>query len=269
MITALTLADLMPAQMAFTPEQMRVVVENVMAGARNEWVKLARARFHRTLQDYLDGLQPVELGDGYAAVALVGDLALMLENGAPRIDMRDTLLGPNVPVAGPGQRGKHRNKEGGFYRAIPFRHQVPGTQGVGGGAVMGSQYFKSVPDMAGQLQKQLGRAVHAAAKQLTASKGMPGGGTRWGGRLPAGTGGAGLLRPHHTTDIYAGMVRQSKTYGKATQNTYTTFRTISTNSAPETWIRPPTEGAHLVNDVVAYVEENASKAFLAVLGGPP
>jgi hypothetical protein len=179
--------------------------------------------------------------------------------------MHDTLLGPNVPVVGPGGgKGKRMSTDGHYYRAIPFRHQGPETSGQGGGVPMGAQYH--VRGSADQLR--LGRAVMGAARQLAATRGSPGGPVKYGGRLAAGTGGVGKLKPHHTTDIYAGMVRQEKTYRSATQSTYTTFRIISSKH-PEKWLHPGLAGVHIVDDVVSHVERIAPAAFLAAAWGGP
>lgn len=264
---------------AMDPEVIQQALLAIMDGAWAFWVQQAGLRFHSTRRDYQAGIQPVQaIQGGGAMVVLAGQLPNLLENGMAAFDQHDTLLGPNVPTVPVGQRGKHRNKAGGFYRAIPFRHQVPGTLGVGGGAPMGSSYEGVVADAVA-----LGRAVHAAAKRLAPTTGQPGGpvSTARGGRLPAGTGGAPLLRSQprrmmvggqvrtaapHAVDIYAGMVRQQKTYGRATQNTYMTFRTIST-SQPDKWLHPGLEPAHLADEVSRYVDRVAPAALWAVLNG--
>ena len=257
--------DLIPAELgiALSPAVVQEVLTDVMASARHHWVTEAGKRLHATAGDYVGGLQEVVVEGTTATLALTGAFPVMLEEGAPAYDMHDTLLGPNVPVAGPGGRGKHPRKGGGFYRSVPFRHQTPGTLGVAG-APMGNQYGRGLPD-AGTTQSALGKAVHAAARRLAPTTGMPGGGTKWGGRLPDGVGGAGLLKPHHTTDIYAGMVRQQKTYGRATQNTYTTFRTISDGKMGG-WIHPGITGVHILDSVVQHVEDIAGRAFVAAAG---
>jgi hypothetical protein len=261
------------------PEVLAQVAFDVMDAARDFWIKRAGERLHMTSRDYINGIQPVEMAPGMASVALLGTLPNMVENGAGPFDMHDTLLGPNVPVAGPGQKGKHKNAKGGYYRAIPMRHQGPDTAGKGGGAPMGSQYFKSLPaSLAKTLQADLGRAVYKKASRLKASTTMPAG--TYGpvkpntpGRLPAGTGGAGLLKAHptmvggrmtapHSTDIYAGMIKQSKTYAAATQSQYTTFRIIS-DSVPDKWIHPGMDAVHLADEVQRYIETVAPKAILA------
>lgn len=256
-VTAPTLLVPPELTMALSPEATDQVLGDVMASARAFWITMAGRKLGPGAADYIDAIQEVEQAPGVASITLLGDRAVQMEQGQESYDMRDTLLGPQVPVAQPGQRGKRVNAKGGFYRAIPFRHQTPGTSGVAA-APMGSAY--------GPPGAALGKSIHKAAKALTATTSQPGGGTKWGGRLPAGVGGVGLLKPHHKTDIYAGMVRQEKTYRGATQNTYMTFRTIST-SVKTGWIHPPVPGANLADAVMKHVEDLMPKAFLAAVEG--
>jgi hypothetical protein len=180
----------------------------------------------------------------------------IVENGMAELDLHDTLLGPNVPVVPIGERGKHEREDGGFFRAIPFRHATPGTKGAVGPA-MGDPYrgHDAVAD-----SKKLGTEVYAQAKELLPTRTDPyTGKTQQGERLPAGL--APLLKPHHATDIYAGMIREEKTYERATQSQYVTFRTISTGSPG--WVRPATPGAHYAEQVAQFVARIAPQAFEA------
>lgn len=242
---------------------IHAVMQNVMDGARAEWVKLAGSRLESSRRDYLNGIQKVEIKDFSATVALVGLVPNLVENGMDAFDMHATLLGPDVPVVpwGSGQKGKHEIKDspGKFYRAIPFRHQTPGSIGQGGGTPMGKAYKGVVDDAAA-----LGKAIHKAAVKLKATTGMPGEKPSWGGRLPEGL--APKLKSTHTTDIYAGMTKMAKGYKGATQVTYMTFRMISDN-APEKFLHPGLEGVHLADDVEKYVEKVAVLAFQALVGG--
>lgn len=229
-----------------------------MDGARAFWIQKAGEKLSSSRRDYINGIQEVVFsGKNVASISLVGQLPLMVEHGMAPFDMHATLLGPNVPVAPFGQKGKRVNQNGRFYRSIPFRHQSPGTLGQGGGAPMGSDYagHDAVADAAA-----LGKQVYAAAKKLSPTLSSPGGPTQWGGRLPAGM--APKLKPHHTTDIYAGMVRQQKTYVDATQNQYTTFRTIS-EEQPHKWLHPGIQAANISDEVAHHLEQIAPAAFLA------
>lgn len=247
------------------------ILGNVTASARNHWIRIAGEDTSSYRNDYLNGIQPaVAETDMRHVVALVGEVPHLLEDGSPRMDMRDTLLGPNVPVVPMGERGKHLTKNHQFFRAIPIRHTTPGS-GKTIGQSMGSAYsgHSAVTDA-----KKLGQAAYRAAKALTATKTDPYGKTTWGGRLSTsklrgglqkGTQGVPLLKPHHKSSIYEGMVRSEKTYEKATQSSYVTFRTISTAVRDESWWRKPIEARHYaskVGDFVARILPDAIEAYL-------
>ena len=228
--------------------------------ARANWITMAMALGPQSGAIYVQGIQESVRYDTGASVVLVGRVPNLLENGQPAYDMHDTLLGDKVPVVarGSGKKGKHQKNDGtGFYRAIPFRHTSPTSRGSLG-AQMGSAYR----DMPG-IDKNLAKQVYKAAKGLAPTTGMPGGPVQWGGRLKAGM--APKLKPHHHSDIYAGMVRQTKLYKNATQSQYTTFRTISTGSPG--WQRKAVAGVMLAPKVLQLVSEQAPALFAATMKG--
>ena len=249
------------------------ILRDVGASARNKWLKFAERDSSSFRTDYMQGISPVtSRGKRTQVVSLVGEVAHLLEDGAPRVDMRDTLLGPNVPVVPRGERGKHLSKNKQFYRAIPFRHTLPGTSGAVGQA-MGSAYtgHDAVSDA-----KKLGNAVYRAAKKLAPTTTDPySKQTKWGGwlkthRLRSGISsgkGVPLLKPHHKSSIFEGMVRQEKTYEKATQSQYTTFRTISTAVRDGSWIRKPIAARKYAEKVSRFVADVLPRAIAAYVEG--
>lgn len=259
------LDELIPSEIldALSPEVTQRVLADIADAARAEWIRIAGAELFTTRRDYLAGIQPVEIKPGMAIISLVGQLPNIIEEGMDALDMHDTLLGPNVPISEPGRYGKHlKVMPGGglgYYRAIPFRHGSPGSGGAVG-QPMGRQYsgHQAVEDA-----KKLGKKVYGAAKKLAATTSEPMGKTAYGGRLPAGL--APKLRSHHKTDIFAGMIREEKTYEKATQSQYMTFRTISTGSPG--WLRPATPGRFYSQQVGEYVQRLAPQAFAAFVEG--
>lgn len=271
-ITLTSLPELLPSPIVAgyggAEGVIQAVLSDIMDGAWAEWDRLARTQLHSTMQPYRDGLNPVDLQPGIGIIDLVGDLPNAIEQGQEAYDMHDTLLGPNVPVAPLGQKGKREIKghPGMYYRAIPFRHGTPGSKGAAG-TPMGQPYTGM---LGAKAARKLGREIYKQAQALAPTTGMPGGGTQWGGRLAPGgynwqTGGgrwqgAPKLKPHHSTDIYAGMVREEKTYRNATQNTYTTFRVIS-DLVPDKWQRKATQGVHFCDQVEDWVEKNADKVL--------
>jgi hypothetical protein len=246
------------------PKLAEMILRDIADGARSEWIRIAGAELSTTRRDYLAGIQPVEHKPGMAIISLVGQLPNIIEEGMAAVDLHDTLLGPNVPISPPGEYGKHlkidpKTFATGYYRAIPFRHAVPGTTGAVGVA-MGMAYsgHDAVEDA-----EALGKKIYGRAKRLKGTVSDPYGKTTYGGRLPEGL--APKLKPHHKTDIYAGMIRERKTYVKATQSQYMTFRMISTGSPG--WRRPTTKGRFFSEQVGEYVQRMAPQAFAAFVDG--
>lgn len=259
MIEVTKLDRIIPERLAanLSKEAVERSLADVADAARAEWIRLAGSTLKTSRQDYIAGIQSVEMSKTRAVITLVGSVPNLVENGMPGTDLHDTLLGPRVPVVARGDRGKHARKDGiGYYRAIPFRHATP-TAGFTSGVPMGARY-ENHPKI--EDAKKLGRDVYRAAKKLEPTRSDPYGPTRWGERMQKGL--APKLRERHAVDIYAGMVRLAKTYKKATQYHYMTFRTISTNSPG--WYRPDTRpGAQLAQKVSRFVQRIASKTFQA------
>jgi hypothetical protein len=270
MIEISDLSQIVPRSLleSFNEGALHEVLSGIADAARAEWIRLAGKEFFTTRRDYIAGIQPVSLRPGIATIRLLGELPNLLEHGMPEIQMHDTLLGSKVPLVPLGRKGKHPSKDGGVYRAIPFRHAGAGAGGAVG-QPMGRPYQSSqlVADA-----KQLGKKVYKMAQQLEPTIGKPGGPTVYGGRLEAGAAGTPKLREYHATDIHAGMIKAEKTYEKATQAQYVTFRTIALDSGGQKkgtspWVRPATEGRELSKQVAAFVKEIAPKAFQAYVEG--
>ena len=269
MIKVLSIGDLVPKSVfaALDPVAVNSVVDNVATAARNHWIRLAEQdtdfgshwRF-----DYIGGIQPIEYPKiNTAVISLVGEVPHMLEDGAPQLDMRETLLGPNVKVVGKGERGKHKSKKGDFYRSIPLRHTTPGSEAAPRGKIagreMGTAYsgHDAVAD-----SKKLGKTIYGAAKKLEATKGGPKQRPVYGERLPASL--APKLKPYHKVDIFAGMIRAETTYEKTVSSQYLTFRTISTAEL-EGWIRAAIPARQYAESVSEFVENLIPKAVDALL----
>jgi hypothetical protein len=240
--------ELIPSLLARlgSPELVEAILDDLAAGARAEWIRLARSGLGDSRADYIQGIQPVALERGARVIALVGWLPNAIENGIDRYDMRDTLLGP-------GSRLTKISKDGTRYGSVPFRHGTPGSRG-GAGVPMGRPYG---PSMGQESAAELGKDIYKAAKGLEASRLFRNkGGTHWGERLPAGM--APRLAPHHKTDIHAGMVRVQHKYKKSTQSQYMTFRTISERN-PEGWFHPGIQARNLAGEVETWINRRAPR----------
>ena len=247
--------------MLLTRNAITTVLDGVASSAWNHWVKIAKEDNSHLKNDYVNSIQPVQAGKNVWTITLLGENAHLIEDGSPSVDMRDFLLGPDVPVVPIGEKGKHQNAKGGFFRAIPFRHTGPNAGAVIGQA-MGSAYNKKLGIEAAY---KMGKTIFRKAKQLEASiTTQYGKKTKWGERLKAGY--APKLKAHHKSDIYAGMVRHSKTYEKDTQSSYSTFRTIST-TVKDGWIRKPIPARHYAEDVQKFINRMIPRAIDAYLKG--
>lgn len=257
-ITVQGLEAIIPEELLapFTEEAIDAVLADVAEATRDWWIAEAQAELHSSRADYIHGLQPVEFSPGQAVIALVGVVPNIVEQGQEQIDLRTTLLGPNVPISEPGEFGKHLSIdpdtfETGYYRAVPFRHEVPGGRGMAG--------------------KPMPKDVYRAAKKLRSQISDPYKGVSWAEgekeeakpkRLGAEFGAR-----------YAGMIRERKAYrafemeggqprGRGVQHQYMTFRTISTRQT-EGWIRPASPGVHFAEKAVEFAE----RSMLAALEG--
>lgn len=212
---------------------------------RSEWIRQAQRELHSSAADYIAGIQPVEISGNWASVTLVGDLPNDVENGKAPFDMKPGLLaGPNAKM---GKSGR--------FNTVPFRHGTPGTTGKRVGTPM--------PITGLSAKDKPVSAIYVAARKLSPSLEGSGGKTIWGGRT-GDFGGYGIQtqlpvkggRPGAYTfkaSPYAGMVKTAKTYGKATQNQYTTFRRVSENSNPNSWWHPGLQAKHLAERVRIYL----------------
>lgn len=243
--------------------------------ARTEVVRLAKQRLHTSQAKYVKGIQPVEFrvmsGHATGVIYLTGAFPNMVEDGVDPYDLRKTLLKPGGKV--------RRSAKGHMYRAIPFRHAGPTSSGRQTAAV-GQAYTsegqrETSRAFRGRMTqaeaRTMGRAVWRRAQKLAPTTGTPGGRVQYGGQLDTdGIAGASeTLRARHAAPIYQGMIRQQKTYEKATQSTYMTFRMISNN--PDTvreddggrnWMHPGIEARGLFKAADEYVQRIAGAILL-------
>lgn len=281
---------------AVSPAAVQGVLLDVGEAGRHMWARFAQADLHTTLADYLLGLRPVEAGKDSVSIALVGLLPNLIEQGMDQLDLHMTLLGPNVPLVPRGQRGKHWSKLLTLYRHIPFRHATPGSDGLVAPR-MGDLHAREFGASRG---REIGRAIHKLAKELAATTSQfaaaptgaafgsrpilgPGaaivgaryGGavTRWGGRLSRDAAEAiapklanAVTGKEHTTSIFSSMYRFEKTYSRARQSSYGTFRTISTAPGSQgKWIRPKTPGKNFARRVAQGIAPIARQAIMGML----
>ena len=257
-LAKIDISSMIPPALRAIPEVVNRIIPEIAEATRAELVRLAGQRLTSTSQEYVAGLQPVRFtvrphgklpqGEVVATLELVGWLPNAVENGWPGGDQKEAIL-----------RGRNAKtgKDGDRYNTIPFSHGTPGSTGRNA-APMGSAHRPGVNAVtleqvgAKTIEEAMGigKRVHARAKKLKGTTTEAGRETQHGDRLPAGL--APKLRTHHKTDIYAGMVRKTKTYKTRTQSTYSTFRRVSDNSDTQAFIHPGIEGHRLFDEAQQY-----------------
>jgi len=151
-------------------------------------------------------------------VMAIKQIANQLETGCGPFDMKPALLnGPKSRVSKKGIR----------YNIVPFRHAAPGGTK--------DSNFRAMP-----------ASIYQKARELKATV-QKGNKLAWGGRLksPLGIQSNPTTGYKHKAPIHEGMVRIEKQYAKASQSKYLTFRMVSSNSDPGSWIHPGYEAHHI------------------------
>lgn len=216
-------------------------ISSTLMATKSKWEQVAQQRLTTTRNDYLLGLNAdnsMSFPDAFTGVLILrGKWPNMLESGFQAFDMKDGFKN--------GPRVKHK-KDGGWYQTIPFRHRTPGTTGsaVGG---------KAMPD-----------DIYAQARALRGQERLRGTEQKY----PPQKSWTGY---QHKNGIYEGMVKNTKKYDKAIQNTYFTFRRVSDKSDPSSWHHPGFPGIKAIEVVEPWARDTFTKVFNAnikkVMGG--
>jgi hypothetical protein len=205
---------------------------------------LAGQGLRSTRNEYLQSIVVLSDGPLQNTIALTGRLAPMLELGATAYDMKQGLLASS--------RVKY-TKDGKPYLTVPFRHGTPGALGE-------NAAFSSI----------MPAEIYRAVQRLAAYTSQPGQSPSGGQALrtppapynqrqirPTITQNTGVLTPaqlaayQHASPQYAGLRREEKTYERATQSQYVTFRRVSLRSAVNAWIHPGLAARRFMPQAVA------------------
>lgn len=183
-------------------------------------------------------------GDFKAVVEATYKHAQEIEQGRPPRDLKK-MLGTSLKVR-QGKKGR--------YLYIPFRHNTPGNDA----------HAKSMPSHVYDLAKGLapsrvvGQTTRQSQQQGKTHLTVPQNIYHWGSSLPAGL--TKKQKPHHKTDIHAGMYRfDTSTPGGAKSSAYLTFRTMSERSPG--WIIPAQPGQNIAKGVADKMQPKAETAF--------
>lgn len=212
------------------PQVVNAVQSSIQASLaiiRDRWQTEVQNKLNSARPLYLQGLQwdsvmfPYD-GDMFSgAVQLQGKFPNMLETGFTAFDMK---------IGFSKSDRKIKKKDGGWYLTIPFRHSTPGS----------FMYGQPMP-----------KAVYKKASKLGAGETLsfPGAGdVSW----------KGYQRKNKT---YDGLQRIVKSYQKATQSQYMTFRRVSDKSDPNSWWHPGYSGVKIAEGLMPF----AQKTFVDML----
>lgn len=192
------------------------------------WSTTAGKELHSSKRQYITSLQILDEGKMKGAIVLHNVFPNMIESGASAFDMK---LGFSK-----SSKVKH-TKAGGWYLTIPFRFAGPGALGE-------SEIFSGI----------LPKEVHTEVKKLASTKSEYKSSIKLGEALnrmkipdkykdPLSRAAFSDLETKKTFDeykhkssIYEGVSQSSKTYQNATQSMFNSFRRVSSNSDPNSWI---------------------------------
>lgn len=202
---------------------MDFVVKEITHRFADEWTNEANRTLKSSRQEYISNLNVVDEGFAKGAVVLTGWLPNAVEQGLDAYDMKLGLLnGPN----------SRPTKSGGRMNVVPFTFGTPGAL---------EENFSNI----------LPQSVYEAIKSKPQNVVLPGGGMstrplkeeevpqafrepqKKSVKLPQAK---NAKEYQHKSSIYVGVRRvQDNVTG---QNRYTSFRAVSDNSDPNSWLHP-------------------------------
>lgn len=230
-------------------EILNIQVGQLAMAARGEWIRLAQERLKTSREDYVGGLRQSESftmlrGAGGLVsyeISLVGAFPNDIEYGKGPFDMK------GVRPGWLGGKASKMGKNGKRYVVIPFRHSTsnsPRFADTGKAAAIGlkSKLKDAVKNYG------LDRMVRTATGQVVEGNVS---------RMPKGAD----VHPY-----LQGMVRTQQAYSGTTKSglgrgsgTLTTFRVMSENSKPGSWIHPGLRAVNLLAEVEQFVDNEMMK----------
>lgn len=195
-------------------------VKEVAARFANEWKSEAAQTLKSSRQEYISNLNVVDEGFAKGAVVLTGWLPNSIEDGLDPFDMKDGML--NGPHAKTGADGKR-------YNTIPFAHGTPGSliENFNGGIMPKEVHNVAKKKAIGDPIKknELPKKFQAPQKKNVI--------------IPESK---AISQYQHKASIYEGITKNKDSAGNIG---YTSFRRVSENSDPSSWLHPGLEARHL------------------------
>ena len=219
------------------------------------WGSVAQEALKSTRDQYTSGL--VIGGEGNKSfVKLVGELPNMIEDGSEGFDQKDGFSKSSKIV---------QKKDGGWYLTIPLRHATPNALGENSvfSNILPTSVYEAVRSK-DELQPD-SKSVGLKKGEIPAPYHIP------QTRPEVITKSQRFEEYTHKSSIYEGLQRATKTYEKATQGQYVTFRRVSDKSDSNSWIHKGFEARNFMEKSLdAFsVEQEVDRSvdnYLAKLG---
>lgn len=219
-------------------------VNAVTSAIYSRWEALAKKELQSTLPEYLQNLIHVDKGRFTKQIVLTGVLPNMLEQGASPFDIKAGFRKSSkrrFTIPKYDKNGMMLRKGGEWYLTIPFRIGVPGTLGQAGfTGQMSSEVYDVMRKRSNRIQLRLDEIPSPSNARR-----MPIQATATTPYYPAYT---------HKNSIYEGLMKRRAQYGKVAQNTYGTFRRVSENSDPMSWIHKGIKAYAFAEEAVRNVD---------------
>lgn len=196
-------------------------------------VSYVQKRLHSTANEYLQNFTREQVDDSTYVIRLL-PAALHLEEGYKSFDMKPGLL----------KGAKKVSKKGIRYTIIPFRRKTLSAATNLGEQLLATELKQG---MKAGTRRDTKKAANLNKTQYT----------------PSGKPMQGIVG-RINDDVHKnlkGTVKIQKTYNKTTQSTYITFRTVSSNSPPASWIHPGFKGAHIFPDLEDWAEQEVERVL--------
>lgn len=197
-------------------------LRSIIFALADEQIKssMARGQYKKALLlDLVKNHSRVGLDDG-------ARWALRLEQGGPRLDMRDYML------------------KGRTYRNVPMDRSV-------GSAKTYAETSANSPWTASSIKDFLDHKIRTMATVRAADGTARLQATNEGRRMPAGA--VVKIKPEHVADPFARMVKLQQTYAKATQTTgFRIWRRISEEGRGTTWMQPEQKALNILSAAVKH-----------------
>lgn len=233
----------------FSPDILADMSLTVAQAVRRRWVRNAQQELGESKDSYIQGILPVRIERNRAVLALDSEdpwFRLWIEEGVDAWDMKEALL------------------QGREYVDIPFiskRNKARPSRDKG--APLGAPFDA----------RRRAQWVGGAVQRLASAELDTGLADRLSLRGPIDTG-RGKRRQRipilenrttgyeHKANIYQDLQRHIYSRGTQDSGKYVTFRRISENSDPDSWMYPQTQGRQLLQHAIDQVAKDAAKQYL-------